>query len=376
MWLEKLILRNFRSYEYAEISFCKGINMIHGENAQGKTNILEALSLLSTGKSFRSPHSADAIRTGSTFFSIEAFFHKEGVEQTLMIWFDGKTKKISHNHTNYQNFSSLFGILPVILIVPEDVILISGSPSDRRRFIDMHIAQIDPLYVYHLTRYYKAMKHRNALLKQQSTLALSSWEHIMAQAASYLSIARNNHIKDLAQKAINYLKKLSNNIDELEMRYHKSLPYSLEEENLSAIYMQHFEKSRKKEFLLKSTLSGSHRDDILFYINGKEARFFASEGQKRSFVNALHLSARDSFAQSIGSSPLVAIDDFGCHLDSNRSATLLSYSASFSQTILTSPTDVVMKNIGEKRKFIVKKGSIIQEKIPNDENMLALQEKF
>ena len=336
MWIEKLILRNFRNYEYAEISFCNGTNMIQGENAQGKTNILEAFSLLSTGKSLRTPHLQDTIRQGSSSFFIEAHFQKEGVDQRLSLSFDGISKKINHNQTAYSSFISLLGIIPSVLITSDDISFIIGSPAERRRFIDMHIAQIDPLYVYHLGRYFKAMKQRNALLKQQIESSLSPWEQIMASAACYITIARKNHLQLLSPLAEKYMNILSQSKDQLNLQYQTSL--SLQGEDLSSQYFAHWQKSRKRDLLLKSTLTGPHRDDISLLINEKPAKLFGSEGQKWCFVIALRLAQRDIFFQELGSSPLIAIDDFGTHLDNKRNKALLDHIAELGQTFLTSPT--------------------------------------
>ncbi|MBM3207662.1 MAG: DNA replication/repair protein RecF [Chlamydiae bacterium] len=373
MWIERLVLRNFRNYEYADIQFCRGTNLIQGENAQGKTNILEALSLLSTGKSFRTPHITDCIKNKCNWMSIEAHFHKEDVEQTLSIWYDGQTKKIAHNQTYYSSFSPLLGIMPSVLIVPEDVALISGSPSERRRFIDLHIAQIDPLYFYHLSRFHKAMKQRNALLKQQSTAGISTWEQIMSHSAVFIGKARDHHTKLLQDKACTYLQTLTNNADIIEIKFQRSLPYSLDDNDLFLKYQNHYNKSRSKELLLKSTLQGSHRDELEIFVNQKGAKLFASEGQKRSIITAIHLAQRDVFEEHTGSSPLIGIDDFGCHLDLKRSEILLSYSAKLGQTLLTSPTTFFLEKSREQRKFIVSKGTVSQETELYDENRPDLQ---
>lgn len=368
MWLEKLILHNFRNYEHAEIDFCPGSNMIRGENAQGKTNILEAFSLLSTGKSFRTSHLQDAIRYGATSFFIEAHFQKEGVEQTLSLAFDGQNKKILHNQTSYTSFISLLGILPSVLIVPEDISFVIGSPAERRRFIDMHIAQIDPLYVYHLGRYYKAMKQRNALLKQQSEISISPWEHIMAGASGYIIQSRQKHLSLLEPKAAHYMNILSEGKDTLGLQYESSLPFNGNEKEIAAKLFLQYQKTRKREFLVKSTLHGPHRDEIQLLINGKEAKSFGSEGQKRCFVAALHLAQRDSFEESIGSAPLVGIDDFGTHLDQKRSSILLSHVATLGQTFLTSPLPFATLENGDQKTLYIHAGKLFQ-KNPSEESV-------
>ena len=372
MWIEKLILRNFRNYEYAEISFCNGTNMIQGENAQGKTNILEAFSLLSTGKSLRTSHLQDTIREGSSSFFIEAHFQKEGVDQRLSLSFDGTTKKIYHNHTGYSSFISLLGIMPSVLITSEDISFVIGSPAERRRFIDMHIAQIDPLYVYHLGRYFKAMKQRNVLLKQQIETSLSSWEKIMAQAAAYITLARKRHLELLSPLAERYMNILSENKDQLFLQYQMSVSLQGEEKELSSQYFLHFQKMRRRDLLLKSTLSGPHRDDIGLLIKEKPAKLFGSEGQKWCFVIALRLAQRDVFYDVLGSSPLIAIDDFGTHLDNNRNKALFCHIGALGQTFLTSPTPFSFSGIETKKTIYVREGIILDESL-YAESTLALK---
>jgi DNA replication and repair protein RecF len=361
MWLEKLTLQNFRNYENAQITFCKKTNMIQGENAQGKTNILEALSLLSTGRSFRTPHLSDAIYHGKSSFFIEVHFFKEGVEQSLSLYFDKTTKKILHNKTIYPSFVSILGIVPSVFIVPEDISLIIGAPAERRRFLDIHIAQIDPLYVYHLGRYYKAMKQRNLLLKQQNESSLSSWEHIMAQAAAYLISARIRHLQQLLPDAERFMNVLSKSKDSLTASYHSSLSKPTEGADLASAYLHLWQQSRKRDLLLKSTLLGPHRDDIMFSINQKEAKYFGSEGQKRCCITALYLSIHMSMEKTLSTAPILGIDDFGAHLDPSRSLALLEHITTSGQTFLTSPTPFALHH-DEGKHFYISSGHISEDR--------------
>src|SRR5579885_1832498 len=156
-----LVLRNFRNYREAHVQFSPGVNLIHGRNAEGKTNLLEALYFLSTGRSFRTSRLDELILKGERFFFLEAVFIKDGIEQTLKVSFDGTSRHLQLNATVYRGFLHLLGLLPHILYTPEDTDLIRGGPNERRRFLDLHLAQIDPLYVHHWLRYNRAMKQRN-----------------------------------------------------------------------------------------------------------------------------------------------------------------------------------------------------------------------
>ena len=172
MQITSLFLQNFRNYEKAHVVFSPGINLIYGPNAHGKTNLLEALYFLITGRSFRTQSLRDLIYFGADFFRLKAFFIKNGVSQTLEVYFDGEKKKLLWNQTPLTSLSALYGILQGVLIAPEDLQILKGSPSLRRRFLDVQIAQVSPLYLHHLSRYQKAMKHRNTLLRRKQTQTL------------------------------------------------------------------------------------------------------------------------------------------------------------------------------------------------------------
>lgn len=334
MYLQHLSLRNFRNYEGAHASFGPGINLIQGENAQGKTNLLEAIYFLSTGKSFRTASLTDLIRHGEAFFYIEAQFIRDGLPQTLKVYFDGKQKKIHYNSTAYPNFSNLLGLLPSVLFAPEDVSLVTGSPAERRRFINLHIAQIDPLYVHHLVRYAGAMRQRNQMLKQQSESAIHVWEEMMAVSASYLVAKREEALLDLKGPLNAHMNVLSRGADTLAMDYGPSFS---KQGDLPAAFIQQFQKQRKKEMQIGSTLSGPHRDDLVIKIGEKDAKLFSSEGQKRSCISAVRLAEWERLKIQVGACPLMCIDDFGAHLDTSRHSLFQTKLASLKQVFLTSP---------------------------------------
>lgn len=324
MFIEKLYLHHFRNYREEAFTFSPGVNLISGENAQGKTNLLEALFLVGTGRSFRTPHLKELIHKEAPFFFIEAQFNKENIQQKVRLSFDGEVKKLETNHTSYPHFNPLLGQLPIVLLAPEDVLLITGSPSDRRRFLDLHLAQSDPLYVYHVTRYHKAIKHRNFLLRQKKEEGLEVWEALMVTAASYIKKKREQLIKELLEDFKKSMLTLSHEKDQIEIRYIPS-------------FTDNYVKHRKKELILGSTLLGPHRDDVEFLINNLPASSYASQGQLRSAIAALRLAQWKHLLHEHQVTPLFCIDDFGVHLDEERKEVLLSAVASFGQVFLTSP---------------------------------------
>lgn len=334
MYLQYLYLRNFRNYEEGCASFSPGLNLIQGGNAQGKTNLLEALFFLSTGKSFRANALTDLIRHGASYFHVEAQFVRDGLPQILKVFFDGKQKRIQYNSTSYTSFAHLLGLLPSVLFAPEDVGLVIGSPAERRKFLNMHIAQTDPVYVHHLIRYTHAMRQRNQLLKKQTDATLNIWEEIMAVSASYLVSKRNETATDLAFPLNTHMQALSQGKDSLEVVYQPSF---FKPNDLIEAFAAHFQKQRKKEMLLGSTMSGPHRDDLLIRIGEKEAKLFSSEGQKRCCISSLRLAEWQRLKQQTHVDPLMCIDDFGAHLDAERSLLFQEKLSGLGQVFLTSP---------------------------------------
>ena len=336
MHLSAVVLRNFRNYEHATLTFSPGINCIIGGNGEGKTNLLEALYFLSTGRSFRTAHLNDLIRHGASFFYIEAHFYKDGIDQTIKATYDGQTRRLQYNETIYSYFTSLLGILPTVLYAPDDLCLISGAPSDRRRFLDLHLAQIDPLYVHHLGRYHKALKQRNVLLRQKKEESLGAWEQTMAHAAAYLLPKRIEALQNILAPVARWMHFISSGKEEIKLSYHNSIHWDGKSSLENAIYAQ-LQKNRTRDMLLGSTQIGPHRDDIGIELDGKSAKSFSSEGQKRCCAAAIRFAEWERTKETMGFLPLMSIDDFGIQLDKERNLLLQQHLQHLGQVFLTSP---------------------------------------
>ena len=334
MHLTRLFLRNFRNYKEAELTFSPFVNSIEGGNGQGKTNLLEALHLVSTGRSFRTAKLNDLIRFGETFFYIEADFIKNGISQQIKIYCDETTRKVQCNQTIYPSLTNLLGNLPSVLLSPEDHSLLSGAPERRRRFLDLYIAQTDPLYVSHLARYYRAMKQRNHLLRQKSQEAIESWEEMMAQSSAYLMIKRKEAIENLKIPSQEWMERLSEGKEVLKIVYDTSLHcHDLSKE----AFILQWQRHRPKELHLGSTTIGPHRDDLSFLLGDKSAKSFSSEGQKRTCATALRFAEWEELKNLSGHPPILGIDDFGIQLDGKRRTSIQRHFKQFSQVFLTSP---------------------------------------
>jgi DNA replication and repair protein RecF len=352
MHLRTIYLHNFRLYNEAVFDFCPGINTICGENAQGKTSLLEAIYFLITGRSFRTTHLSDLIRIGESFYYIEATFLKHGIEQRLRVSYDGKERKVIFNNTLYHATSSLLGLLQGVLVTPDDLSLIKGGPQVRRHFLDLQIAQVDPLYVHHLTRYNRAMRQRNCLLRAKDHVTLDSWEHEMANAAAYLIQQRFLTISDLQYSSRGFHKTFSAEKEDLCLTHKTTAP---EEEELALLrnyYLVQFLKMRRREMELGCTLTGPHKDDFTIAIGEKETRYFASEGQQRSCVAALRFAEWERLKRLGSALPLMLIDDVGVSLDSSRREKLLGQLEHLGQVFLTATEEQPLSSMTREQKVI------------------------
>lgn len=314
-----------------EAAFGPKLNAIWGNNAQGKTNLLEAILLVSTGRSFRTQHLSELIREGQNSFFLEAEMVKDGVSHRVRVSFDGKQKKLQIDGNTFSHFQPLLGMLPAVISAPEDAELITGSPTLRRRFLNFHLAQSDPLYMHHLARFWRAMKQRNFLLRARNNEGISCWEFEMAQSAHYLSCARREFIEQIQSPLASQSRRLSHEEEMVGLRFHPS------HSSDCASYIQQMEKNREREQKLGMTLIGPHRDDLSFWIGSKQAKIFASEGQKKTSIAALRLAEWERLRQKIDSPPLFAIDDFAWPLDASRQALLVAHLQILGQVFLTAP---------------------------------------
>lgn len=340
MFVKALQLRDFRNYEQVSIAFSPRVNVIAGANAQGKTALLEALYLCIAGRSFRTSQISDLVRYEQPHFHVETRFNKNTVDQRIRITYGEGERKILYNSTTCQSATSLLGVLPGVSMTSEDIGLIRGSPQMRRHFLDIQIAQTDPLYLHHLTRYQRAMRQRNQLLRQRSTSTINTWEEEMAHSAAYLVQGRTVALRELGEHAQQRYHKLSHGAERFGLEYKSGAPFSGSFTDLKLYYQKQFLEQRGREMQLGMTLSGPHRDDLALTLNEREARSYASEGQQRSCVTALRLAEYDRIRELSGIPPLLLIDDVGISLDAMRLEKLFDQVLDLGQVFLTNASDL------------------------------------
>ncbi|MCB1111095.1 MAG: DNA replication/repair protein RecF [Chlamydiales bacterium] len=335
MLLRRLRLKNFRGYDDHCLEFNDGVNLIAGPNACGKTSILEAVHYLTTARSFRTSHTTELIRHGAEYAYLELTFVKHGIDQILKIAFDAKRRRFTHNSTEFQSTSHLLGIIHATVFSPDHAALVKGAPQVRRQYLDLQLVQVDPLYVHYLSRYYRAMRHRNVQLKSKDFATIALWETEMARAAGYLIYRRIEAIEELAKMARNRYRALTGADEELSLEYKSSAAQLNSEQAIMEYHQERFLRLRGRESEIGTTLTGPHKDDLMITINGKEARHYASEGQQRSVVAALKLSEWERMKQQIGINPIMLVDDIGMGLDKRRKEHFLNHLSNFQQVILT-----------------------------------------
>jgi len=329
MQLKALFLQNFRCYQEALFTFSPHFNLIVGPNALGKTSILEAIALLFSGKSFRTTRIGDLIREGEERFLVEAVFLKHGVEQRVRLVGDSRRRRLFLNRQERTPFSSLFGLLCGVLISPDDAALIKGAPAVRRSYLDLQLAQADPLYVHHLARYMRAMRQRNALLKQRRTETIAVWEETMAASAAYVSGRRRDAALELQERAAALYAAITGEKKTF------SLAYKCRGEADAAAFLRKYQTLREREMQFGCTLTGPHRDELKIAIGEQEARFFGSEGQQRCCVATLRFSEWERLREQAQFPPLMLVDDIGISLDASRRRNTLQQLAGMGQVFLT-----------------------------------------
>mgnify|MGYP000992897268 CR=1 FL=1 len=332
MKVKSLELHNFRNYINEKFEFHKDTNVLFGNNAQGKTNALEALFVCGTTKSHKGSKDSELIRWKEDEAHIRMIVDKKEIEYKIDMHLKKRQAKgIAINGFTTRKSKDLIGLVNIIFFSPEDLGIINNGPSERRRFLDIELCQLDKLYVSYLTMYQKALQQRNSLLKQiyydhSLEKMLSVWDEKLLEYGQQIIATRDTFIKQLNE----IVKKIHYNIsDEKEI-----LEISYDPNVINEDFKVKLKKYREKDLMLKNTNVGPHRDDILFYINGEDVRKYGSQGQKRTVALSLKLGEIDIVKEKIKEAPILLLDDVLSELDRNRQRKLLDNIKGI-QTIIT-----------------------------------------
>lgn len=332
MIIKSLELANFRNYEELNISFDKGTNILYGDNAQGKTNILEAIYVSATTKSHKGSKDKEIINFDKEEAHIRTYLEKENVETRVdMHLRKNKSKGIAIDGQKIKKAADLMGLLNVVFFSPEDLSIIKDGPAERRRFADMELCQLDSFYLYNLNHYNKIIGQRNKLLKDmyfQPELkeTLNIWDSQLVSFGSKIIERREQFVKQLGDIIFDIHKKLSGGKEELVIAYEPDV--SIEDFEMQMKYNQ------DKDIRLKQTTTGPHRDDFSFVVNGVDIRKYGSQGQQRTAALSLKLSEIELVKKISKDTPVLLLDDVLSELDSNRQNYLLNSIGNI-QTIIT-----------------------------------------
>ena len=325
MIIKRFKAENFRNIEKCDIKFYEGVNLLHGNNAQGKTNAVEGIYIFARGKSFRASEDRELVKFGEEGFRIYIEYKDKNGENSLEYAFFGKERRRKKNGYKIEKIKEMLGNFKAVLFYPDDLSLVKDSPEERRTFLNVAISQCYDVYISYYSNYKKALENRNCLLKSASkgmyvdNNELISWSEYMAEFAAYIYLMRKEYIKKLEF----YSKKIMNDIscgkEDISLIYKSDISSDLNEiEKIKNEYKRIFKEELEREKIVGSSLFGIHRDDIIININGKSARSYASQGQQRSIVLSLKLGEGEVNRDICGEYPVFLFDDVLSELDEKR----------------------------------------------------------
>ena len=360
MFIESIELSDYRNYSHLHIDFHKGTNVLYGDNAQGKTNILEAVYVCSTTKSHRGSKDKEIIRFGADESHIKMMVRRDGIPYRIdMHLKKNRTKGVAVNGVPIKKASELFGIVNVIFFSPEDLNIIKNGPAERRRFLDLELCQLNKVYVYDLVQYNRVVVQRNKLLKEMDSdpslkETLNIWDSQLVRFGSELIRLRTRFVEELNELIREIHFHLSGEREELEIRYEPNVTPETFEAELS--------RNRNQELRQRLTLTGPHRDDLNFIVNGADIRKFGSQGQQRTAALSLKLAEIELVKKLVRDYPILLLDDVLSELDGERQNHLLS-AIDHIQTMITCTglEDFVNNRFQMDKLFRVVNGTVTSE---------------
>lgn len=359
MKITSLSVNDFKNAEKEVICFKEGINIIFGDNAAGKTNLLEAIFLFAAGKSFRGSKDKDFIRFGQEFAHTEiAFENKNGCCKMGITLFKNAKKQIFRENIQITKLSEYLGLFRAVIFTPDHLNLVKGSPEFRRRFVDMAICQSFPRYVASANEYNRVLAQKNALLKNSvhSDDLLEVYNEKLSVLASQITINRLKYINRLQQEAQIFQHDMTEGAEALALEYISQAGCDFEStEDIKNRYCNIYKSKKEQEKYRGITLFGPHKDDFSIYINKKNARLFASQGQQRSAVLSLKLAEGELSKKLTGEYPVFLLDDILSELDAKRKKYILDMTEG-KQVIITGCEKDFFTGFNSKNKIYVENG--------------------
>lgn len=371
MELLALALHNFRNYQDLSTTFSPGVNVFLGPNAQGKTNLLEAIYALALTRSHRTNTDKELIGWSGNDARISGTIERRTGKVPLELSFSSKGKKAKVNHLDQPKLANYIGHLNVILFAPEDLELVKGAPVVRRQFIDREFSQMSPKYLYVANQYRAMLRQRNQYLKQLQTdkqtdlLFLDVLTEQLVNLASELIVRRLQLLKALNAAAMPIQSDITQGNETLQINYVSQLSSDemIDEDSIKKAMMSRFEKLRKRELFEGVTKLGPHRDDLRFMVNDHDVAVYGSQGQQRTTALAVKLAEIDLMFQETGEYPILLLDDVLSELDTDRQTHLLTAIQDKVQTFITTPSlsDVAKQLIKTPKIFNVRTGTLTEQ---------------
>ena len=355
MWIKKIKIYNFRNYKNEEINLEKNINIFYGKNAQGKTNIIEAIYLCGLGKSFRTNKDKEMIKLNENNSFVEVEYEKSDRDGKIKIELENK-KNIYLNNIKLKKLSELLGNLNVVIFTPDDINILKGGPENRRRFLNIMISQLRPNYLNVLNLYKKTIEERNNYLRlikeeNKSEELLDIWDEKLAEYAEKIVNYRKEFINKISNKIVEIHKNITNNNEEIKIEY---LTDCEKKEN----YLNLLKQRRKLDVIKGFTTKGIHRDDFVIYINDNQVNVYGSQGQNRTVMLSLKLSELQIIYDEIGEYPILLLDDFMSELDKERRKNFLE-NIKNNQVVITCTEKLNLENLNY-LEYNVSDGKIIK----------------
>ena len=358
MNIKKLTLQNFRNYKNQEITFGKNVNVIYGDNAQGKTNIIEAIFLSSMGKSFRTNKDNELIYFDERISKIKIEFEKKDRTGSIETQIEEK-KTFFVNGVKQNKISDIIGKINVVIFTPDNIEIIKDGPQKRRKFLDMMISSLRPNYLHLLNNYNKALEQRNNYLKQikfehKDPSLLDIWDEQLSVLSSQIFEYRNSYTQKMSDRIEvihNQITKSGKHKEKIKLKY-----ISTGKDKDS--FKTSLEKSRNLDISRGYTATGIHRDDFIVYVNGKPVSVFGSQGQQRTAILSLKLCELSIVKEELGETPILLLDDFMSELDEKRRTSFLE-NIQDCQVIITYTDDI--KLTGKVQSFYVESGNVYKK---------------
>lgn len=358
MIIKSLEIADYRNYDSLHIDFSGGTNILYGDNAQGKTNILEAIYMSATTKSHKGSKDKDVVNFNKEEAHIRTYLEKEGIETRVdMHLRKNKSKGIAIDGQKIKKAAQLLGLLNVVFFSPEDLSIIKNGPAERRRFVDMELCQLDQFYLYNLNNYNKIVNQRNKLLKDMYfnpslKETLNIWDSQLISFGSKIIERRQLFVNQLNEIILEIHRKLSGGKENLLIQYEPDVTIDSYDNKLSL--------NQERDIKLKQTTTGPHRDDFSFLVGDIDIRKFGSQGQQRTAALSLKLSEIELVKKMTKDNPVLLLDDVLSELDNNRQNYLLSTIGNIQTIITCTGLDEFVNNRFEIDKvFHIENGKII-----------------